>query len=806
MRLTALKNTKKYQYIVQLFCVVFIFLVIAKPVHSQEAFLYSWSDWLDSAYQLTWLDSEEINKWLLENEKKTFKEGLVSYVDKWESKLIAANEAVQGEACYPENAFRRLAIAEMLLYLQTSDQKRLDKAFKIISNSILSSKLELPEIAFWYYYISAHKNLKYGNSEVFVKDIYRIWFDVLLKLESAQYDLGISAPATTLRGFYKSLPYLYKNLANLILSRAILQAHLSDIDAAGPVIWGLVPRMPNKGYGKWVEAVSNRIYGHESDNFRLSYTVLLMEGERQRHIAEDKIDSNAPFKSIEQNLTSAIDYFKLTYNMAKTRNGRATSLTKHLELASFVISRLYDMDDQLRADMLKSLQFKDGTVMHENEDLLVKAIRTFDELAAKTVRRDDWKNQGFLDREAYVAAMHNLWRAIMNLSFDTAMYFEKNLDPAKSQNIFYNMPIIKNVLSRYLNMFQRYVKEGQLDIIPDNAYFGTVEVCELLSDVYFIGGQWENSMLSYNQAYDLAFQAVEIFPFDINAYYKLTQRLANHGRLDLYKKKIFCLINHIMESGVIKEASKKEGIYMGETLRLLQELIPCVIATAPSNIILQEGLDALPGMVSQRLKQFQDEIKTDFAAIFTDNSRFNKMQMFINKLEMLEKTTSLANDDVLNIIDEFKGIGLVVEEIINEIPEVSDTKESMERGVYPSPVKHLAAELMQIINEAEILIRFPDMRNIREALILDIEHPYHELLRCFFHEKTRGDINISRQMIKDDFQENITGDVNISRRMIKDSFHEKMLLEKHFPDNIPPEDKKILRRLKKLGNQELSKQ
>jgi len=781
-----LKNTKQYQYIAQLFSVIFIFLFIIKPVYAQEVSLYSWNDWLDNAYQLTWLDSEEINKWLLENEKKTFKEGLVSYADKWENKIIVAGQATQEKISYPEDDYRRLAIAEMLLYLQTSDQERLDKAFKIITNSILSNKLEIPEIAFWYYYISAHKNLKHGNSEAFVKDIYRIWFDVLLKLESAQYDLSISAPATTLRGFYKSLPYLYKNLANLILSRAIVQTHLPDMDAAGPVIWGLVPRMPNKGYGKWVEAVSKRIYGHESDNFRLSYTVLLMEGERQRRIAEDKIDSNAPFKSIEQSLTSALNYFKLTYNMAKTRNGQATSLTKYMGLASFVISRLHEMsDDQLRANIIKSLQFKDGIVIHEDEDILVKAMRTFGELATKTVRKNDWKNQGFLDRETYVAAMHNLWRAIMNLSLDTAIYFEKDIDPTKSQNFFYNMPIIKNILSRYLNMFQRYVKEGPLDILPDNAYFSTVEASELLSDLYFMAGQWENSISNYNKSYNLAFQAVEIFPFDINAYYKLTQRLSNHGRLDLYKKKVFGLINHIIDSDVIKETSKDEGIYMGETLHLLQELIPSVIAIAPSNIILQEGLDSLPKAASQRLKQLQDEIKTDFTTISTDNLSFNKIQMFIDKLDILEKVTLSSNEDILKIIDEFKSVIILIEGIINEIPEVSDTKEATERGVYPSPVKYLAAELMQIVDEAEILTRFPDMKNIRDALILDIEHPYHKLIRRFFHEKA-------------------TKYIKISSRMIKNNFREKILSENNFPQNIPNEDKKILRRFKKLQDKDLS--
>lgn len=723
--------------ILKLMSVVFIFsFLVIKPLYGQSTSLYSWDRWLDNAYQLTWHDRIEIEKWLSENEKSTFKEELSFFSDKWKTQISNA-EKKPDTISYPEDAYRRLAIAEMLLYLRTSDLTRLDSAFQVMNHSILYNKLELPEVAFWYFYTHAHINLEQGNSKAFVQDIYRIWFDVILKLESAQYELGSSAPSKTLRGFYLSLPFLYKNLANIILSRAIVQKHLPDIDALGPIIWSLVHRMPKKGYGKWVDVVSKRIYGPDSDNFRLSFIVLLMEGDKHFDIAQDRIDSKASIELTEQSVTKAIDYFKLTYNMAKTRHGQATSLNRHMRLVSFVLSRFDEIDTQdSRIRLAKSIQFQDGLVLHEDEDALLKAIRIFDKLGIETVRNGDWENQGFLDEETYITATNSLWRAIMNLSLDIAMHYEKNLDPLSSQSFFYNFPIIKNVLAQYLDFFNRYAKEGSLDIMPDNAYFTTVEAYEILSDLYFIAGRWEKDMSSYNLAFNLGFQAIEIFPFNMKAYYKLTQQLANLGRLDLYKKNAFHLIERIRISNTIEAASNETSKYMGETLHILQELTPQVIEVAPSNIILQGGFTSFPKESSQRLKQIIDELETDSNKIPVDDLNTEDIKRFLDRLERLEESTTplFAKEDLPETLNEFDRINATIEEIIDRIPEEVDTEEDRERGLYPNPIVYLGRELKQIVKEAKILSQLPDMDNIREVLLLDVDNPYHKFLRRFFHE------------------------------------------------------------------------
>ena len=745
MRFNALKKTRFLLNFLKIISVIFIFSFLdIMPLYGQNTPSYTWDRWLDNAYQLTWHDREEIDRWLAENEKRTFREELAFFADRWKAKISDAEKNPQ-TLSYPEDTYRRLAIAQMLLYLRTSDQKQLDEALRVMKNSILFNKLELPEVAFWYYYIHAHMNLEQGNSKAFVQDIYRIWFDVILKLESAQYELGSPDPATTLGGLYRSLPFLYKNLANLILSRAIVQRRLTDIDALGPIIWSLGPRMPKKGYGKWISVISKRIYGPDSDNFRLGFTVLLMEGDKHFDIAQDRIDSKASFESTQQSLTMALDYFKLTYNIAKTQHGQATSLIRHIQIVSFVLSRFDEMETQeSRIRLTESLQFQDGTVLHEDEDVLIKAIRIFDELATETVQSGYWVNKGFLDRETYIAAMNNLWRAIMNLSLDIAMYFEKDMDPKSSQSFSYHFPIIKKVLTRYLDFFNRYANEGALDIMPDNAYFATVEVCEILSDLYFGAGQWERGMSSYNLAYDLGFQAIEMFPFNMKAYYKITQQLANLGRLDMYKKNAFYLIDRIRRSNTIKAASNEDGIYMGETLRILQKLTPLVIEIAPSNIILQGGFSSFPKESSQRLKRLIDTLETDSKNISVDDLNIEGIKRFIGKLERLEKSAPFAKEDMADILTELERINSTIEEIIDRIPEEFDTEEDRERGIYSNPIVYLGRELKQIVKEAEILNQLPELGNIREVLVLDVNHPYHTLLRRFFHEKPHPDIRYAK--------------------------------------------------------------
>ena len=708
----------------------------------------SWDQWLDNAYQLTWLDQKDIDSWITENEKNTFDQKLTSFADQWEQRL-SQTVVTGGIGSYPDKAYRHLAIAHMLLYLRSADPDHLEKAMTAANREILKSKIALPEVAFWYYYIRAHHNLAIRNQAEFVNDIFRLWFDVVLKLESAQFQFDSLPSLNNLRGYYRSIPYLYRNLANLILRRAIVERRLPDIDSLGVIVLNLSQRMPEKGYGQWIQNVVKRLSGPESDDFHLGYTVLLLEAERQRQRLEDVIDSAMGPSLIEQSLVSVLDQYDYLYSLAKTRHGKATATTIQLNLISFVTSRLYQPGPQQTALLsIPLLKRQNGKAWHEARNMVAQGIQVFYELSSPAIREHDWQANGFLTRETYVATMHDLWRAVMYNCMDTGIYYEKFINPKQIATLRENMPLLQKVLTQYLAFFDYYAVKGDLDIVPDNAYFGAVEAAERLSEIYYLAGSWSNGIQFYNSFFARRLEAAEIFPFDPGNYYLLAQRLAALGRLELYQKSLFMLAYRIRNSKVIPEsaAGSKEQL-MGMDLEVLQQVIPKIILTAPNNIVLQDGLNSIPAAVSNRmdiiLKELTDKavdlnIKTDTLAKINDFS--NK----IRRKSTTKKTfTAVEIDTVLTDLHQINSILKGISALQTEINQ-SRMGGVGEYHLFSKFFQQFSIDLNQIEEEGGILVKLSEMKAMRDTLVLKTDHPFHTLLRRFYHEYTHEKLNYLR--------------------------------------------------------------
>ncbi|MFH2065212.1 MAG: hypothetical protein ABIK15_08450 [Pseudomonadota bacterium] len=706
----------------------------------------SWDQWLDSAYQLTWHDRQDIEKWITEKEIQVFNPKLSGFTGEWEKRVNALPKDGVPKV-FPDRALRQLAIAQLLLYLKTSDFVYLEKALHTMDSEPLKAKLDLPEVAFWYYYIKAHYDMEKDDAEGFVQDLFHIWMDVVLKMESAANKIGDASSAATVRGFYSSTPYVYRNLANLILQRAIVKHKLSGIDALGVIIWNLSSRMPSKGYGKWVEHIAGGISGPESDNFRLGFTVQFIESEKKRQSFENLLASGKDSSRIEKSLIDCLSHYEMLYGMAKTTHGRSTVIIKKLQLSSFVLSKLYtEGPDQAVLRSIPVLQRREGNAWHEDKAVLDKAMDLFDALARIGRGKDILFENGFLTQQTYLAAMHELWRAIMNVSLDTALYYDHHIDSKSVGSLQVNIPLLEKALIRYLDFFTRYVNNGYQNIVPDNAYYGAVEAAELLSDIYFLSAQWEKGLKKYDLSLARRIQALEIFPFDIRNYFITAQRLAELGHLEKYKKYVFIQADRIRNSDLIKAYAVQENKYPDKDLARMQATVPEIIMRAPYGIVLQAGLQQVPRELSERLALIEKEIGGESENDPIDRqSRMRISELMQPLKQRLAKEKTHAREEILLIIQDIDPLTSFIEENqISQPQSALDEKRPFGHGLFPGNLHQLLLELKQIKEECILLCQMPDMDALRNKMVLDVNHPLHTLIRELYHANSSRDFNYMR--------------------------------------------------------------
>ena len=322
--------------------VIFI-LLVAGPVFAEtEATPSKWDVYLDHAYELTYWDENELKSWITDQEKE-FGQTLAQYSDEWHRNLFGSpemNEAVQtanGRFPYPENNYKRLAVAELLLYLTTNDLFRLDGAIRVIEE--LKGKIEKSDIAFWYHFIHAHDALADRGPKFekatgkFVKSVFHIWLNIVLPHEDENSILKVPSVPVSMKGFAFSMPYLYENIANLILSRAIIKCELSNTGALGAVILALNERLslPN-GYIDTVRTIVNRMSGPKSDASNLFYTVIFLEAEQYRFESQKALNDSGPSLHTEEAYRKSGHYYNLAYDSANTSQGKAAVLSDYLDL------------------------------------------------------------------------------------------------------------------------------------------------------------------------------------------------------------------------------------------------------------------------------------------------------------------------------------------------------------------------------------------------------------------------------------------------------------------------------------------
>jgi hypothetical protein len=517
------------------------------PVPARE-----WGPYLDVAFELTYWDKAEIREWREKTEQQ-LGSPLSAYIAAWSGKLAGpantpgAVREDNRQQVYRERDYLRLAIALTVDYLQTENLESLNSAEQLLDK--LLDKATMPEIAFWIGFVKAQQALENNDAPQFVARVFDIWNNAVMYIE--QGETAGAAPATAAS---KSAPYLYRNVVNLVVKRAIIDRKLEDVNALGPLFLMLSDRdlQESAGEGTYLTTLVRRIadgfVAPDADRYRLNFTVAVIEARRLQKLAAAKLDtegmSEEAHRVFEQ--SRLFDDYALKWASSRRSSGAVLAIADYLDITSFAIQRLADNGKAPAYQLFAMLPSHDGS------STLLKAMDIFNDLAAHA--GGGWEKAGYAKRELYLKASHRLWRAIMELSLWTGDYYLLQLNTAvDQQGIFSVAAPLQAVLNSYLDFLASQTSRGFPDVIPDSACFGGAEAAEKLAYSYLKTYTFSTDSAVYNLWFLRRLQAAELFPLDPREISQTAAILRRDGRYNLFLDYFLPLADRFKRSATVQK-------------------------------------------------------------------------------------------------------------------------------------------------------------------------------------------------------------------------------------------------------------
>lgn len=541
-----------------------------------------WDGLLDVGYRFTFLPDEDLKE-VLASEGKKYGQNLSKYVELWDeiiNETTSSEEETMSEEdeddAFPAAFYRRLAVGQFFLYLSDHDEKNLDAALQTMD--MLAKRRQSPRTIFWNNFILAHKSLLQKDSASFSHNVFRIWTDVVLVLERGQLMFGSSVGAT---GFSGSLPYLYENLAHLILNQGIVKHKVPNLHALGAIIWALKDRLTvNKGYYPLAESIWNRMSGATSDRFSINFAMMFLEGEMHWINFEDAKTA----KEAAASFALAKSHYDLALKWANTSKGKAATLNKLLQSMMRIIngmSRGVETVNVIAADDIPGI----------SEQYVSAAKDLFRKLSPDLILNEGlWTEEGFNNRDNFLSSMHELWANIAQLNVVTARYYSQIMDKTRHpvKKIRKMSKVIKPY-SSYLTFFEEFTQADHKKIVPDNAYFYAAYMASEIASLHRMKATYSEDSKEHELAFARQLQAIEIFPFDIVGLIELSVQVSQEGLVDTYIDNVWPLIDRFKKSHILKSwaKSKYKKAYLKEAL-IMQKVIPKAIKSTPSVIGLQD--------------------------------------------------------------------------------------------------------------------------------------------------------------------------------------------------------------------------
>ena len=272
--------------------VVSLFSLVSLPAIAAES---AWPGYLDYAYVYCSAEPEALKTRLAQYGKEAGIK-LEDYVS------VSLGRSAIKSAPEPDAVIRRAAIARLLLYLASGDSSQLDKSVDAISE--LANRLERNENGYWYHYILAHRALERGQRFDFVGENLDLWLHVIVPLEAPYETLQtLSLSESPHSGFVAALPYLYENIARLVLIRSQQMGMHDGLDPLAAIVRmladgriGTHPDVipPELSARDYVRRIITRLDGSESDSGSLSFTLALYEASKYHDAARAQCRDTCP--------------------------------------------------------------------------------------------------------------------------------------------------------------------------------------------------------------------------------------------------------------------------------------------------------------------------------------------------------------------------------------------------------------------------------------------------------------------------------------------------------------------------------
>jgi hypothetical protein len=490
-------------------------MILASVAQAEEtAGTASWDDYLDFAYVFSSSDAESLNARL-----NGYAAQIGLPLDAYVERTIEDREAKGGE---DSGQTRRRAVAELLQYLSTREPAFLDKSVDTID--IFADPNSRHEDRYWYHYIHAYRALERGSETDFVRHVLGLWMDVVVPLESPFETLqALSLSQSTNSGFVSALPYVFENVARLVLVRSQEMGMGHGLDPLAAVIRLLADQrigahpevIPLEASVRdYLERIITRLEGPESDGGSLTFTLVLFEATKAHDASRGLLASEGLSSRTIAAIRAAGGAYDRAIDLAQTPSGQAAVYTRVLRQMGevFAAKQRLGVDPEVEIPFTIEGAFQVYGLLHGARD-------------------GEWRRQGFRTSgyESYLESMRGLWEEIQEATLNSADYYLSRAleDLARGSDLTRNAA---RLYSRYLAHFERYATVNATDFVPDSAYFAAYEAARGYGDAFVAYGIANPRPAEIQQAVERYQLAIRAFPFDRNLWPLLTTALERRGR------------------------------------------------------------------------------------------------------------------------------------------------------------------------------------------------------------------------------------------------------------------------------------
>ncbi len=425
-----------------------------------------------------------------------------------------------------EADIRRRAIAHLLTYVATGDAASLESAVEAVG--ALGDRLERHENRYWTHYVRAHQALHYGDAEGLVREVFELWFRVIVPLEATyatHQTLSLDQGARA--GFVSALPYLYENVARLVLLRSQRAGLVHGLDPLAAVVRflhdsrvGAYPEVvPLEASSReFLEQIVTRLEGAESDGGSLSFTLALFEASRRHAEAQALLASEGLSEKTQEAIRVSIGAYESALRQADTLQGQCAVYARVLRQLGEIYAAKQRLGVEPEIDVPFSIELATEIYAAFHADLDA-----------------GWEKHGYRDsgRGDYLAAMHRLWEEIQEASFNAAEYYlAKGIAAGAAGDAS-----LRNAVghyARYLAFFQRFSGPASQEALPDSAYFAAFWAARGIGDAVLHSAGANPSTAQVSHATERYRQALALFPFDARLWSSLALALERQGREDDY--------------------------------------------------------------------------------------------------------------------------------------------------------------------------------------------------------------------------------------------------------------------------------